>query len=209
VSEVASGKREAASAFLRQGVLTTVALIAPITLIFIVDAETIVRVLFGRGRFDEAAIAATSQIMRIYALGLPAQALLIFLEKAYLAAERTRLVVMIGLAAGSAQLLFMWIATQTLGWIGGPLGTLVYAFCHLTALLAFASRFFDVPWRDLGIGIARIAVAIAPSLLVLLLPLAEGFLGLVVRASAMGIVYLIVLFSLRERSLFDMVRQSA
>lgn len=206
VSKIVSGDRQETSRFLQHGILTTLGLIAPVTLVFAFQAPEVVRLVFGSGKFDETAIAATGSVLSIYALGMPMQALLIFLEKAYLAASRTKQVVVIGAFAGFVQIILTWIMTVSFGWLGVPLGTLVYAIVHLSMLLYFATRFLEVPWRSLLAGVIRIGIASAIASAGLMLPVGDGIVGLTTKAVMVTFCYGAVLYALGERTILETIR---
>jgi putative peptidoglycan lipid II flippase len=192
------------------GIVVTLALVCPAALYLCLESRLVVSVLFGSGAFSGQAIANTSLILLVYAASLPAQAMVLYLGKVYVAAGQTSKLVAISVAAGAIQILLTYLFPPVMGWLGVPAATFTYAYIHTAMLLLWMGRFVHGE-QGSTIGTLRSLMAISAALalagLLWLLPLPETIASGLLRGLMMLAVYAGALFALGERSVLRLFKQ--
>ena len=135
-----SGEAEAARASLNRGLEFALALTLPAALALAVSGEPIMRVLFGRGAFDERAAALGAQCLAAYALGLAAVVRLKVLVRAFFAHGDTGTPVKVGLGAIGLNLALNLAFMAPLQHVGPALATSLSAMANAVALAAILRR---------------------------------------------------------------------
>ncbi len=130
IDAIVRGNRHATSAAFRDGVTAIVHVAVPATLLLGLKSELVVRVLFERGAFDARATELTAAALRLYALGLVPQSLIVFLNRVFYAAGDTVTPMRIGIAAAALHVGLAWWAVSLIGYTGVALATTVYAFIY-------------------------------------------------------------------------------
>lgn len=152
-----AGGRDAFSRATEFGMMLTV----PAAVALVAIPVPLVSVLFGRGAFGEADIAATALAVAVYGLGLPAFVLQKVLQPLYFARENTRSPFRFALVAMVVNLVVAVTGAWAFGFIGAALGTTVASWAMVWQLARGARGMGEVAtldaraWRRLP----RIAVA--------------------------------------------------
>lgn len=138
-------------------------LLVPLSSFVFVSAPDIVRLLYGRGAFDEDSVLLTSQALRGMAIGMWAVCLAYILQKVYNARLRNREVLRITAVAICANAFFNIVAYRYLGvlaiGLGFSLGGIVMAwFYHVgmggmerTGRIAKICLFSVIPYTMIGL----------------------------------------------------------
>ena len=158
----AAGDTEGLQRTLRQGLAAVAFLTIPATVGLILLQVPIVSLIFERGRFDAADTAATATALALYSIGLVAYTGVKVLAPAFYALGHPRIPL---LASVSAVVTNLVIVTSLHSWIGYraiALGTALGSLVNATVLFGvFQRRTGGLATRDLGVSIAKIAVASA------------------------------------------------
>lgn len=138
-AEAVLGERERLEALFARAVKLLLIVLVPTGILLSLLAEPIVRILLERGAFDTGATALTASGLRLYALSLISEAVLVVAHRALLGASATRTLLWTG-ALQAAVLVVLTVA------LAGPFGHLGVAAAYTisvflnTALLADAAR---------------------------------------------------------------------
>ena len=199
--EAAIGRIEEFAALVSRAIRLIAFVMIPTTAIAFVLRHDIVRVLFGFGRFDEAAIDDTAATFGAFLVGLTAHALIAVLARAFYARQDTRTPVA---AAVLAVVVNSSLAAILVGPLGLPaLGLAIAIAAWLEALVLFALLKRSLP--ELAIGpiasltarsvivavIGGVAAAGIAGALALVLGAEPGRVGLAVRMTIVGVVWLL------------------
>ena len=142
-----SGQGEEFKSTLNAGLKLSLFICLPATAGLLALSEPVTRLLFGRGAFDPAAVAATSQAMMAYALGLPAFAQVKPLVAAYYAHEDTRTPVKV---AAFCLLVYVGLGLALMGplkHVGLALAASASSWANSLLLSGLLARRIG-PWRD-------------------------------------------------------------
>jgi putative peptidoglycan lipid II flippase len=132
----------------------------PATVGLVTLGEPIVRLLFERGRFGGADVAATTQALIGYAVGLPAFSATRLLAQAFYALGDTRTPVLAGLGSVVANVGLALALMGPLAQGGLALASSLAAYANLAALAwALRRRLGPLGGRALGASLARTLVA--------------------------------------------------
>ncbi|MGG5810760.1 murein biosynthesis integral membrane protein MurJ [Falsiroseomonas sp. CW058] len=171
----------------------TIAFALPAAFAMATVPQPIIRALFQRGAFDEAAAAATSAALVAYAFGLPAFVLVKALTPGFFARGDTATPVKVGLGVVALNLALNLVLTRHLSHVGIALATSVASWCNVAALAWLLMRRGRlVPDRRLRRAVPRLfgaAAVMAAVLLVLqaaIFPLAGGAARLAALALLVG-----------------------
>lgn len=181
--QVLTGARLSAHRTLNRAIESTFALTLPAAVGLAVVAEPIIRVLFERGAFGGADVAATAAALIAYAVGVPGTVLAKVLAPGFFARGDTATPVAVGVAALIVNIIFILILVVPLGATGIALAASISALFNAAALAWLLARrrmlSFD---RTLRRRMPRIIAAAAGMGVVLWqvmdrLPEASGVLG--------------------------------
>ena len=152
-----AGGRDAFSRATEFGMMLTV----PAAVALVAIPVPLVSVLFGRGAFDEADIAATALAVAVYGLGLPAFVLQKVLQPLYFAREDTRTPFRYALVAMVVNAVVAVASAWVFGFIGAAIGTTVAAWAMVWQLSRGARGMGEVAQLDARVWrrLPRIAVA--------------------------------------------------
>ncbi len=119
----------------------------PITVLMLILRREIVELLYAYGRFDDEALALTTETLAVFTLGLVAHALIAVLARAFYAVQDTRTPVAAAVLAVAVNVVVSVATVGTLGLAGLALGIAVGAWVETLLLM----------WR-LGARIPRLAL---------------------------------------------------
>ncbi len=192
--------RNAASihAIYRDGLAATILVMLPMSLMFMAGADVIVQTVFERGAFDSSASERTAYALVYYAAGMVPQALIVYLNRVFFAAQNTRTPMTIGLFSVAIHLVANLLFVEQIGYVGIALGTTVYAVVYSVLLLANLHRARLENARSAVMSLWRIALSAGFSYSWLWL-FDPGALGsFLILCTASSVIYLIILVILRE-----------
>ncbi len=183
--------------------------ITPLALILILASEPVVRVVFARGQFLEAAVAPTALALVIYALALPLIAIDQLLIFAFYACRNTILPAGVGVLGSLVYLAIAFPASEAIGFHGLVWANTVQNGLHglvLTGLMLYCLR--QAPSRAAVVFLGKITLGGAVAAIVLLGGAAAAaaietgkpaFLTLVLAVPASTAAYLLALHLLGIR----------
>jgi putative peptidoglycan lipid II flippase len=199
--EAAVGSATAFAGLVSRAIRLIVFVMIPLTGISIVLRHDVVRLLFGFGRFDDAAITLTADTFATFLLGLTAHSLIAVLARAFYARQDTRTPVAAAILAVAVNTSLAIVFAGPLGLPGLGLAIAIAAWLETMVLFILLDR--SLPELEirpiLSLGARALVVAIGGSLvaagveagLSLALGAEPGRLGLFVRMTAVTIVWLL------------------
>lgn len=107
----------------RSAVLTTVGLTLPLTMIFVVLAQPLVRLIYERGAFSPTATAEVALLLVGYGAGMSFYLVRDVLVRVFYALEDGHTPLLVSTLAIGTNALLDWIGVHTLGAVGIPLAT--------------------------------------------------------------------------------------
>jgi putative peptidoglycan lipid II flippase len=134
-----------------------VAAFVPMTIVAILDAEPMIGVVFGHGRFDAGAVEATAVAFRVFAAGLVFFAVEIVLMRVFYADLDTHSPFIVGLGCVAVNLLLTMSLVPVIGATAIPLSLVVQKALKSLVMLAILCRRHPGDWR---IALARAAVRV-------------------------------------------------
>ncbi len=204
---VAAENPAAAHAMQNRAFGFSLALSAPFMAAFLLVPDLIMRGLFMRGAFDDAAARLAGEILAAYAVGLPAVVLIRSATASFYARADTTTPVVAAFAGIAVNVALKLVLTGPLGAAGLALATAAGAWVNFGLLTLLAvKKGWATPDRTLGracIAIAAACAALATAILLLRTPVAAYAASLpafrkeadlLILASASGTIYLAVLF---------------
>jgi putative peptidoglycan lipid II flippase len=167
----------------------TLAVFIPIALILAAFAGPLTALLFQRGRFDAAGVAATSNVLSVYAIGLPVLAMEVFLVPIFYAAGNTGTPAWVGAVGVTLNIAGVMLLAPEYG-IAGIAAALVIAKATKIVVLAGCLRRY-VPIRVADLvrqGVVLVTALLPAAIVAYLIRSASilagaGALRLVVRLS--------------------------
>ncbi|MBN9014999.1 MAG: hypothetical protein J0H25_18640, partial [Rhizobiales bacterium] len=205
VSAINSGNTEEIGHALRRGLVAVLTLLFPISAFLYLEATLVIATLFGRDNLGSAGFTNTITVLKIYALLIPAQALILLYTRALIAATRNRYLLLNIICAGLFHIGITWALVRWLGWIGVPIGTFVYAYFHSALFLMTSGLLAKPDFIDMSASLVRLCTAIVLSLTGTLLVGGDDYLWTAVRVGIMGILYFGSLALMRESELRDLI----
>jgi putative peptidoglycan lipid II flippase len=202
LSRVAAlGNLEEFSGLVSRALRLTVYVMVPVTGISIVLRDEIVRLLFGYGRFDQAAIDLTAATFAAFLVGLTAHALIAVLARAFYARHDTRTPVAAAILAVVVNTTLGVAFAGPLGLPGLGLAIAIAAWIETIVLVVLLKRSLpELALRPVGsLALRSLVVAIGGSLaaagvgagLALALGSDPSRAGLIVRMIVVGTVWLL------------------
>lgn len=194
--EAALGRAEEFAALLSRAVRLLLFVMLPITGLGIVLRREVTELLFGYGRFDDAAIDLTAATLFTFMFGLAAHALIAVLARAFYARQDTRTPVVAGIVSVLVNTTLSVALVGRLGLPGIGLAIAIGAWLEMSILLVLIRRrlpelalrpVFLVAFRSLFATILASAVAFAlRGGLELVGGVDPGKIGLLVRLIVVG-----------------------
>jgi putative peptidoglycan lipid II flippase len=202
LSRVAAlGNLEEFSGLVSRALRLIVFVMVPVTGISIVLRDELVRLLFGYGKFDQTAIDLTAATFAAFLVGLTAHALIAVLARAFYARHDTRTPVAAAIVAVVVNTTLGIVFAGPLGLPGLGLAIAIAAWIETILLIVLLKRSLpELALRPVGsLGLRAVVVAVGGSLaaagvgagLALALGSDPSRLGLVVRMTVVGVVWLL------------------
>jgi len=199
--EATIGRLEEFAALVSRSIRLVVFVMIPLTGISIVLRRDVVRLLFGYGRFDDAAITLTATTFAAFLVGLTAHSLIAVLARAFYARQDTRTPVAAAILAVVVNTTLAFVFAGPLGLPGLGLAIAIAAWLETIVLFVLLDRSLpELSVRPiLSLGVRAVVVGIGGSLaaagveagLMLALGNDPSRIGLVVRMTAVTIVWLL------------------
>lgn len=134
---------------LRQGVLSTLAVVTPAALALYFLRTPIISLLLGRGQFDAEAVAHTAFVLGVYTLSIPAESINHVLSRAFYALHNTRIPVGISVMGIAVSLSSAYLLAQRINIASIPtgfaIGTAVQTLLLTLSLQSLKKRVFTAP----------------------------------------------------------------
>ncbi|MGE8078370.1 murein biosynthesis integral membrane protein MurJ [Peribacillus loiseleuriae] len=184
-------------------------LVIPVSVGAIILAEPIVRLLFGRGAFEEAAILMTSNALFFYSIGLMGFGLREVLSRAFYALQDVKTPMINAAIALFLNIILNILLSKFLGIGGLALATSISAtFC--TGLLLLKLREKIGPFGIKSITISFIKILCASSIMGLILIISYNYLfsflseitSILISIFIATIVYFIIIYNMKVESTF-------
>lgn len=157
-----AGDGDGAASALGQAVKLSMFFTLPAAVALAVISEPVVRVLFERGAFTPADVAATADAVFLFALGLPAYVAVKALSPAFFAVEDTRTPLYYAAAAMATNVIVSLAAAPFIEWRAVPVGTAAAAYLNAILLWREIVRRGGAPlWRLTGVAMVKMAAAAA------------------------------------------------
>ncbi len=118
-------------------IMILVALMLVISLLIIINREDIVRLVFGRGKFDDVAIALTSSVLAVLPLLLLPNAVSILVSKQLLASSSATILAKIAVMATAIKIPLTWWLCHHYGLVGIAWASVVIAFIATSTILGY------------------------------------------------------------------------
>jgi putative peptidoglycan lipid II flippase len=199
--EAAIGRLEEFSALVSRSIRLVLFVMVPLTGISIVLRREIVQLLFGYGRFEDAAIDLTASTFAVFLLGLTAHSLIAVLARAFYARQDTRTPVAAAILAVAVNTTLAVVLAGPFGLPGLALAIAVAAWLETVLLVVLLKR--SLPELAIGpivsLGARSLVVAIGGGLaaagveagLQLALGRDPGRAMVVVQMAIVGVVWLL------------------
>lgn len=126
------------------GIAYILILTIPAAFYLILNAKSLITLMFGHGKFDARAIELTSYATVWYAVGIIPQSLLVFLNKTYFAAEKMKSTMVIGIISVVLHLFLCIFLVKYYGYAGIAIATTAYAIIYCGLLLMFIKSIIPV-----------------------------------------------------------------
>jgi putative peptidoglycan lipid II flippase len=111
--------------------------LVPTTVFLMAFCVPVVRVVFQGGAFSAEATSKTAEALRIYALGIAGQTLIVYFHRICFACGDSSGPLKIGIVNALFHLLWCILFVRWFGYLGIPLATTVYAYLYCAMLLVF------------------------------------------------------------------------
>lgn len=166
--QLESGDVAAANDSQNRGAEFALLLTLPATIALIIMPEPIIRVLFERGAFGDAATMATAAALVAYAIGLPAYVGIRVFTPGFFAREDTKTPVKIAALAIAINILLNIILMRSMGHVGIALASSISAWLNVALLAAVLAKrgHYEIDRRLLrrGLGIVFASAAMGSAL---------------------------------------------
>lgn len=146
----------------KSGFLSMVILTLPIAYVILFCSQSIVSIVYGRGAFDETAVAMTSQAVVRYGIGFPFTILQAYLVKAFYAMGDTKSPTKNSMVCVAINIMLSVILAGKMGFNGIPLATSISTVLAVGLLTRqLRRRFSDEKKGEYGNDIGKIALVSA------------------------------------------------
>lgn len=135
-------------------------LVVPATVGMMIFAEPIVRMLFGRGAFDEQAVVLTSSALFFYALGIVGYGLREVLSRAFYSLQDTKTPMINATIAVGLNIILNIILSRFMGIGGLALATSISAlFCTLLLFISLRKKIGHFGLKEITLSFGKIVLA--------------------------------------------------
>lgn len=179
-------------------------LVIPATIGAIIFAEPVVRLLFGRGAFDQQAISMTSVALLFYSIGMVGFGLREILSRAFYSMQDTKTPMINAAIALTINIVLNIILSRFLGIGGLALATSISAiFCTGLLFLSLRKKIGSFGMREISISFLKILGAslvmglIAKLVYNTLLQKVSANLALIMSIGIGGLIYFIIIYFMK------------
>ena len=208
---IAEGEVEQVGEHLKKTLLYLLVFILPIMLLCISCSDEIVRILYGRGNFSEEAVQQTCCVVIGYAVGFPFQAARDNLIKFFYAFQNTKIPMKNGAIAVSMNVVMSLLLSRVLGAGGIAIATSIAMLLVTILLLRRVPQFIP------NFSLKSIRGECARALVSMVLPVCGTvilhyiladcavMIQMIVKAGFILCSYIMMLYILKSRCLFDLI----
>ena len=210
ISYINTPPKDSSRSLISFGAIIMLTLILPPAIFLVLESSVVASTFLGPSSRSASAVANMAQIITIYAASLPAQAMILYLGKVYVAAGQAAKLLIISVAAGSVQIVLTFVLSSTIGWTGIPLATLVYAYLHTSLLLFWLFRFVDTDRRTTLKTLKSLTTVLGAgfvSALIWLAPLEPTLISTIARGVIFILLYGFILGISGERAVLELFRR--
>jgi putative peptidoglycan lipid II flippase len=127
-------------------IVFSLVLFLPLTIMFVLASDSVVAIVFARGRFDASSVAITGLALQCFALGLCAYAIEILIQRTFYATLDMRTPIVVGLLCLAMNVaLTVWL-TPTFGIVVIPLAVALQKTLKTVVLFAILARRHPGAW---------------------------------------------------------------
>lgn len=155
---VEQGDRRASAALVKNGLYTCWVACVPVSIVFFVLREPIVRVLLERGAFQSHSVVQTAGFLGGYALAIFAQSLVLLLFRAVVATEKLRVAVLWCVCAAAVNVAFDFALTPLMGAVTLGTGAAIGNSLTAVGLWLVLRRHLDLRWT---VRVSRTGIRLA------------------------------------------------
>lgn len=188
-------------------------LVIPATIGFMIFAEPIVKLLFGRGAFDDRAVAMTSQALFFYAIGMVGFGLRDIISRAFYSLRDTKTPMINASIAVVLNIVLNFILSKYLGIGGLALATSISGlFCTALLLISLRKKIGPLGLKSASISFIKILFAslimgvIAKMSYDALLKYINENLSLIIAIGIAGIVYFVLIYFMKIEEVDTIIR---
>jgi putative peptidoglycan lipid II flippase len=189
-------------------------LVVPATVGMMIFAQPIVKMLFGRGAFDEQAVALTSSALFFYALGMVGYGLREVLSRAFYSLQDTKTPMLNAAIAVVLNIILNIILSRFLGIGGLALATSISAlFCTLLLFISLRKKIGQLGLKDITLSFGKIVLASIIMAIVAklaneaLLPQLGANLSLLASIGTGAVVYFGVIYFMKIKEVEEIILQ--
>lgn len=197
---------------LNSTLLSLIIFILPIMIVCIFSGDTVVRILYGRGKFSDADVDLTYKVVLGYSAGFIFQAFRAILVKVYYAFNKTAIPTVTGVLSVVINIILNFILSKYFGVLGIALATSISMAISSIALLLFIRTVLpSYNFRSVGLelvkSIAAIVLAFIPFYLLQRFTSYNLYLQFIVDCSALLIAYIGFLVLFRSKIILSVFRK--
>ena len=160
---------EKINAMLKRTVAVLILLLVPVAVITVLSSKDIVTLVYMRGKFTWEAVNQTTMALAGFAVGFPLIALREVMIRVHFAFQKTRIPMLISMAAVSMNVVLSLILAQVIGVMGITLATSLSAVLSVVLLVVTAKRYMpDFRFFSCRTAIWKCAVALVPCVIAVL-----------------------------------------
>lgn len=200
----AEGNREGLKKSISEAIGSINLLVIPATIGAMIFAEPVVRLLFGRGAFDQQAISMTSTALLFYSIGMVGFGLREILSRAFYSMQDTKTPMINAAIALTINIVLNIILSRFLGIGGLALATSISAiFCTGLLFLSLRKKIGPFGMREISISFLKILGAslvmglIAKLAYNTLLQKVSTNLALIMSIGIGGLIYFIIIYFMK------------
>lgn len=160
---------EKINAMLKRTVAVLILLLVPVAVITVLSSKDIVTLVYMRGKFTWEAVNQTTMALAGFAVGFPLIALREVMIRVHFAFQKTRIPMLISMAAVGMNVVLSLILAQVIGVMGITLATSLSAVLSVVLLVVTAKRYMpDFRFFSCRTAIWKCAVALVPCVIAVL-----------------------------------------
>lgn len=199
------------NSFIQKNLSILALLIFPLAFSMYFFSEEIIRILFGRGAFQQQDIQFTASALRIFAIGVIGMAFRDILNKIFYSMKNTKVPAQNTIISVGLNIILNFLLIQHLAYLGLALATTISSiFCTILLFIQLSRKLIGLNIKNIMLNFTKIIIAaffmlcsffILDSLLKVSDPLIKCF----VYFTLGSIIYIILLFLLKEEIVIEKI----